>query len=123
MMKFEFERIVYRGEKRYQLVSISGVLREAELPFSYMETKPYMVRMGDKSVYFVWSADDPYVKEMMQVNNCNLPLLVDVKRMFTEPEFAVFVACARRCGERLHEINKKIRNDVARWNGIAIIEI
>ncbi|MFA5379536.1 MAG: hypothetical protein WC455_27510 [Dehalococcoidia bacterium] len=104
--KFIFEKVIERGEKFLKFVRFENVLRYENLPDEYTQTTPSF-----------WSFSDSIVTFNGDIRNLYLGV------SYTLDEVAQHIGEAKRAGERLTAINRKLKKQNGGWAGTTEIEI
>ena len=128
-IKLEIEKVVIRGERLIKLISIN-MLREKQLPSEYLEEGPY-IRMAIYGMDCITNLFSSKTQISFLVKGIdgqrrflgeeNLGLYDEV--LFSPEEFTKFCEFLKKCGQRLHEINKRLREENKKWKGTSTIEI
>jgi len=101
-IKIRTEKIVEKGIAKRKILAIEGVIPYDELPTEYLQASPYA---------FLQQYTDRQIL-IMGVVGC-----ADISDTMEEVEFQKSLNGLKVCGERLHEINQKIKALKETWNG------
>lgn len=99
MIKIKTEKIIENGKKKRKIISVEGLLEHGELPEEYTEAGDSCYRLGDT----ICISTEP-------VN----PIIGST---YSEEAIQRYLGRIKKCGERLHSINKKIALLKQRWVG------
>ena len=91
------------GEKGYRVLSVEA-LKRSQLPKMYLNNIPRVYRNGEDLI--LWSEKDK-----------NWPIWVRKDAFYTEAEMAERNAIIMEAGQRLHDINKHLARERAKWRG------
>jgi len=101
-IKIKTEKVVERGIAKRKILAIEGVIPHDELPSKYLETYPfaYMAQRTDSLALLTGGLE-----------------YSDIEGTMEEVKFQKSLEVLKVCGERLHEINQKIKALKDTWNG------
>jgi len=109
-LKIDTKKIVYRGQKFYEVKGYSCYESE-RLPVKYFEQFPYCFNADDNFLAVVSSNNDDDCYE------------VRVGDLIPQEDFERMLKIVRHCGEKLHKINMEIKEIKKGWNGQESFEI
>jgi len=101
MIKIKTEKVVEKGIAKRKILAIEGVIPYDELPNEYLQTHPYAFLQH-------------YTDGQILLRGCGCANISDTME---EVEFQKSLNGLKICGERLHEINQKIKALKETWNG------
>lgn len=105
-MKIYTEKCVVRGEKYRKILGFEGVLKEAKLPKEYTISYPRVVLETFCGEEYLAIVDEKGRRTVMYSDH-----------HYKEDEFQEMLTAIEKAGERLYEINKKVRELEEVWRG------
>lgn len=106
MITITTEKLVYKGERFRKIVKVEGCLTEDELPIEYLSKGKYIKPCKDGEGIICFSEVD--LRSGTRVS---------------EEEFRKSVSEIKECGQRLHDINTRIKELEESWKGMEVIII
>ena len=105
-MRIYTEKCVIRGEKYRKILGFEGVLKEAELPKEYTISYPRVVLESFCGEEYLAIVDEKGRRCVMYSDH-----------YYKEDEFQEMLTAIEKAGERLYEINKKVKELEEVWKG------
>ena len=101
-IKIKTEKVVEKGIAKRKILAIEGVIPYDELPTEYLQAYPYayLQQYTDRQILLIGGA------------RC-----ADIRDTMEEVAFQESLNGLKTCGEKLHEINQKIKALKETWNG------
>ena len=97
-LRVSYKRIMQKGEPKIEIVAVHG-LKKDELPTAYVTENPA-----------VWLTQDG-----RRLWGHNGVIDVGVGDIISNDKFAEIVAFLKKCGDRLHRMNKEIKKIEKHW--------
>jgi hypothetical protein len=108
-IKIETEKTVVRGVPHRKIIKTEGVLKYDELPREYVEQGKLHCYGSELCFY-----PPGTIQIVMEDNN---ERYLKVSSIIDEKEFQEKLLLISKAGERLHEINKKVKILTEAWRG------
>ena len=102
-MEFRFKKILYRGEQRLKFIGFKDVKDFHCLPMEYTSAYPKMYKNSETHLFIAKQDGD----------SINL----DVGDEILKEQFNKIMSLICECGDRLHEINEKLKKQNENWKG------
>ena len=118
-MEFEFEQVVKNG-KRGMLLQSAQMFGKNDLPVEYLKGEHVYIQRYNIGKYAEVFFITPPNKEN---NNKEIVKILYSGFFYIPEEVKSFMEFAYRAGERLHQINKKIRSIKRSWSKTIIYKI
>jgi len=107
------QKIVYRGEKCYKILSFAYYnFNDERLPKDYFAEFPFCFE--DDGQFIIRTNDKSLVKYSVYGENI---YCFKVEDYIPKDEFEKILEIVKYCGEKLHNLNIKIREMEKEWNG------
>lgn len=105
-MKLYTEKCVIRGEKYRKILGFEGVLEKNKLPKEYTQGYPRVVLESFCGEKYLSVVDEKGRRTVMYSDH-----------YYEENEFQEMITAIEKAGERLYEINKKVKELEEVWRG------
>jgi hypothetical protein len=110
MIKIKVKKQVNRGQKMLEVIKIDGVMKKDNLPIEYLQ--------DGVCCYYIDEDSCSYIKKYIKAyDEKGKSYSLMEKGWYSEQQFNETLEVIRRAGDRLHEINKKIKQLKEEWNG------
>jgi len=110
------KRVVYRGEKCYKILEYSCYdLEDDRLPLSYFEEFPFCFIGYDGE--FVVATNDKSLTDKSPNEHDKNNYIFEVGDYISKDDFEKLMEAIKYCGEKLHNLNVKIKEMRAEWKG------
>jgi hypothetical protein len=102
-MEFRFKKILDRGDQKVKFIGFNGVLDYHSLPREYTSTYPRMYKRSESCIG-IYTGD-------------GVSTISNIGDNISREHFDKIISLIRECGDRLHEINKKLKKQNENWKG------
>ena len=105
---------VIRGQRMWMVTGLHKFKKLEELPIKYTENSPMMYAENNEAVIMWLTGSTNYYKTAKKIK---------VGELYEPCEFEEIIKLMRTCGNKLAEINKKLKKENENWKGEEVFGI